>query len=393
MKYLLIIISVAFTINSFGKDLETLIKELHELEFKNLKGIRKKTEKILKLDPLNETAILYLIRAYKCANHQDSAKIFFNKLKMKNPKSPIPYILSARYLYEELTLKDTLELDELRGAIKIDSNNFEANSTLGKSYYKLFNLNQTSYYADQCRKYLLKAIELDSTYQKFYKYSIIQTSHFLNDTNFISTYERKAFEIKTDSLNVPIDNEWYFPITSFFGDKKDWRTDYKVNILREIFSISFKMGWYSYILSVLEEPIIFNQNQKTIYRFTWIRSFHEPIIIRLEKTDNNYNLIWKESNGKGGYNAGKLETNSYKQLTIEQWENFINLLHATDFWNMPAELENEDGLDGAQWILEGLDNGKYHVVDRWSTRNKKYKECCIYLMKLTDLEIDDRDIY
>jgi len=48
----------------------------------------------------------------------------------------------------------------------------------------------------------------------------------------------------------------------------------------------------------------------------------------------------------------------------------------SDFWKMPTEERRRfpygpDGRkrvnfhgDGAQWILEGIENGKYHVVDR-----------------------------
>ena len=33
---------------------------------------------------------------------------------------------------------------------------------------------------------------------------------------------------------------------------------------------------------------------------------------------------------------------------------------------LPEPQENIVNLDGAQWIVEGVKNGQYHVVDRWS---------------------------
>jgi len=30
------------------------------------------------------------------------------------------------------------------------------------------------------------------------------------------------------------------------------------------------------------------------------------------------------------------------------------------------------GLDGVQWIIEGVKNGNYHIVDHWAPRAGKY---------------------
>ena len=33
---------------------------------------------------------------------------------------------------------------------------------------------------------------------------------------------------------------------------------------------------------------------------------------------------------------------------------------------MPSAEERTDGVDGAQWLVEGIKDGRYHLVDRWS---------------------------
>lgn len=53
------------------------------------------------------------------------------------------------------------------------------------------------------------------------------------------------------------------------------------------------------------------------------------------------------------------------------------------------------GNDGAEWILEGVNGGRYHVVDRWTPGAGAYREACLYLLKISDLGIDEasQDLY
>jgi hypothetical protein len=45
-------------------------------------------------------------------------------------------------------------------------------------------------------------------------------------------------------------------------------------------------------------------------------------------------------------------------------------------------------MDGTQWILEGTENNKYHVVDRWSPRGTAYEYLCRCLMELSPVKVD-----
>ena len=44
--------------------------------------------------------------------------------------------------------------------------------------------------------------------------------------------------------------------------------------------------------------------------------------------------------------------------------------------------------DGAQWVLEGTRNGRYHVVDRWSPTGTEYEQLCKFLMELSPVKLD-----
>lgn len=66
-----------------------------------------------------------------------------------------------------------------------------------------------------------------------------------------------------------------------------------------------------------------------------------------------------------------LETDSTVPVTPENVANFSATLAKADFWNMqPDEPRRGLGLDGAEWILEGVQNGEYHIVVRWCPATK-----------------------
>jgi hypothetical protein len=44
---------------------------------------------------------------------------------------------------------------------------------------------------------------------------------------------------------------------------------------------------------------------------------------------------------------------------------FLEEMKRADYWNTPAESLNRGSKDGAEWILEGSEAGRYHVAVRW----------------------------
>lgn len=158
----------------------------------------------------------------------------------------------------------------------------------------------------------------------------------------------------------------------------------------------FENKWFSEQLTALNEPVIFNNrlaNNDETYRFTWLRSFHHPIAVRVEKRDQKYMLYWKMCDGAGGYKPGKLILNKSKTLSKQQWDSFGELLKKVNFWNV-ATKNAIPGNDGAQWILEGMHGESYRVVNRWSPDAKDdYYKCCDYLLDLTGIKISAQDKY
>jgi hypothetical protein len=86
----------------------------------------------------------------------------------------------------------------------------------------------------------------------------------------------------------------------------------------------------------------------------------------------------KITSGQGGDESRKLMVNKSHSLTKEQAAWFLDEINEADFWDL-ATYENSqeavgpDGkrtvevhVDGAEWILEGVKDGKYKIADRWS---------------------------
>jgi hypothetical protein len=74
---------------------------------------------------------------------------------------------------------------------------------------------------------------------------------------------------------------------------------------------------------------------------------------------------------------------------------FLKLLGQADFWKAPTEEKSDAvGEDGAQWIVEGVKDGQYHVVDRWSPEEGPYRKAALFLaINIGGLNPRYRDVY
>lgn len=148
-------------------------------------------------------------------------------------------------------------------------------------------------------------------------------------------------------------------------------------------------GWYSRHLSAMEEKSLLTVPGESaeIYRFLWLRTFHHPIFVRIERRRNDIRLFTKELGGAGGYEPGKILRSSDYFIREEDFRSFLDLLEKADYWNLPTD-NREAGNDGAEWILEGVRNGRYHFVERWNPESGAYREACLYLLKLSGVDAD-----
>ena len=131
--------------------------------------------------------------------------------------------------------------------------------------------------------------------------------------------------------------------------------------------VADREGWYGKHLLVLgERPLCASSTASSeVYRFTWLPSFDPSVVVRVERKSEQYVLEAKTETGAGGYDPGQLSRSTVITLTDPERAELARLLEAWQFWEQPTE-QPSFGLDGSQWILEGVAEGRYHVVDRWS---------------------------
>ena len=145
----------------------------------------------------------------------------------------------------------------------------------------------------------------------------------------------------------------------------------------------------------MHEPILKNTTiDGSIYRFTWLRTFHHPIVIRIINVQDNITLISKTMSGQSGFDLGRLNSDATISIATVQWDTFQKLLHAANFEHIPS-LQNPDemGKDGAEWVMEQFSKGHYGFVERWSPGSVSFREACLYLLRLSGLQVKEKDMY
>jgi hypothetical protein len=155
--------------------------------------------------------------------------------------------------------------------------------------------------------------------------------------------------------------------------------------------------WYSGQLNALQEPSLWELSRTSnaeAYRFLWLRTFHHPVAIRLSvQADGSGSLTVKVADGRGGYAPGKLIENRTLQLSKEHVRWFLDRVGELKYWELTADT-GPGGDDGAEWILEGAQNHRYRIVQRWSpTRGPIRTLGSIMLFEMANLKIPRDEIY
>ena len=160
---------------------------------------------------------------------------------------------------------------------------------------------------------------------------------------------------------------------------------------------SFVLLWYSEHLAAMAEPVLtrIDERPAEAYRFLWLRTFHHPVVLRLQDVGGEKTLVVKQTNGAGGYRPGELVVDRTIRVGAEEWNTFQSLLDAAGYWRAAETDRDEMGGDGAQWVLEAVRDGRYHIVERWSPderysseENLNFRDACLYLLKLSGLAIE-----
>ena len=160
---------------------------------------------------------------------------------------------------------------------------------------------------------------------------------------------------------------------------------------------TFEDAYCSPYLLAMDEPSLSNMvaAETEVYRFLWLRTFHQPIAIRVQNFGDRLQLWSKQLDGKGGYEPGRLIVSTSRSVTAVEWATLMKHIEQASFWALVRlELERADvvlqevQVDGAFWVLEGVRNRQYHFLDRCSPQTGDFRDCCLYLLELSGLKAD-----
>jgi hypothetical protein len=131
-------------------------------------------------------------------------------------------------------------------------------------------------------------------------------------------------------------------------------------------------GFY---LSEDEPPLCrFRETEPEAYRFFWKSSFNGDAIVHIARKGDSVRLRASRSS----YSRLRLRVPlASVALSLNDWEKLQRTLTISDFWSLDATDENF-GLDGARWLIEGRRGGIYHSVERWSPRGTLRDLGCVF---------------
>lgn len=162
----------------------------------------------------------------------------------------------------------------------------------------------------------------------------------------------------------------------------------------------FLSDWYSRELRILDEPSLLSlakDASSESYRFLWLRTFHHPVVIRVDlRADATGILTTKVADGAAGFphTANHLIENVSRPLSREDTQSLLGRIKKTDFWTLPSHVDDRRGTDGSEWIIEGVKNGKYHVISRWSPHAGGVRKLGLtFALGLAKMKIPTDEVY
>ena len=123
-------------------------------------------------------------------------------------------------------------------------------------------------------------------------------------------------------------------------------------------------------------------------RFTWLRTFHQPVVVRIDETpDGRMRLTARRLTGLGGYDPGGVADRRDRDLTPAEAETLRRALARIDVFEL-LPLGCGGGVDGAEWILEARQDRRYHLARRWTPKGGGVHELGLLLLGFTHWEFE-----
>ncbi len=405
--------------NSFGQTIHELEYDLSWYSSSEKYGDKiEKAKRLQEIDPFNFRATEYICRYYDDRNI-DSVSIYFDNLIAQFPNKIEPYLLRSELLFHELDLRDKDEFNRrkikyLKQGLTINPKDSIGVFKLAEAYYKDFifplekeqdwgfNFEFGEELVDSTlvrKEKPLKRSTFEHAADSSLNY-LYQVWNLRKDKRDIIYYPIRQLECYlklSDQTPIPKDakrdfNHCYFPSHYFTNVTGNWECDFSTDYLFEIESGKGIAEWLQIQLSDLKEDCLYNIESKQnsiIYRFTWLRSFHQPIAIRIEKVENEIMLYWKVGKGAGGYEPEGLKKSGKKKLSLKKWVKFEEIVKSSRFDSLPNE-EYIPMTDGATWTLERKRPNSFKAHHS-NSPSQEIRKACLFLLDLTNIKVKDED--
>lgn len=226
-------------------------------------------------------------------------------------------------------------------------------------------------------------------------YSQTEKDHFdcLSNDLFFPDYIFPVIEFKTvynDTESVSQDYELLSKYRFDFMD--DTASTYAIALDSTDLELN---TYYSDILTKFQEPVLCDLKEGTeIYRLTWLRTFHHPIVIRLKKKGSEFRIYWKVGNGLAGFDEVKrVIKKGSRNINQSDFTELITKFDQIDFWNR-INYRDIPQNDGSTFLLEASNTSNYNaLIYSGDLRHTEYMNVCKMLIDFTRLRIKKNEFY
>ena len=369
---------------------------------------------LLSIDPANQIGNQYL-RGYYKECHPDSLTHYWDNLIAEHPGKAWPYIARSRFTYDDFPKyadRKPASLSYLHQALYYYPDDPAVVYEIATIYYQDFiwplrierNIPALEEEDDDQIKPHKKA-SIKSTYPfaadsaLYYFYKAMKKSDGSNDCKLYFPIRQlegylgitpSAIDLNIDSLAFTD----YFPLWYFMPLPANWMELPQDNLVWELESSERSVFRYTRQLKRLNEPGLYTKQVDsgvTIYRFTWLRSFHHPVSIRLECHGDKHILYWKEGKGAGGYAPKSIKRNGKKRLNIREAKACLQMIDSMQLDTLP-HVNYMLKYDGATWVLERKVANGYKAYST-NIPDQKFQQLALLLLKYTNIRVKKDDFY
>jgi len=163
-------------------------------------------------------------------------------------------------------------------------------------------------------------------------------------------------------------------------------------IEREPVQDEFQARWFGGVLADLREPSLFQRpaNSPRTVRFTWIRSFHPPVAVRVDTREDGRLVMTARRQPATGYRPdrdGPFSGEMVRVLSGTEALALAAVVVGTGVFEAPSSGCTGGTVDGAAWIVEASDpevGYRYHY--RQSPQDGPVHAVGLHLLSLTGWE-------